>query len=128
MVRRRAVQDLADHLLVEEQFVARLAWIVLYGDVLRAFPRVEVALVHPVEPSPPVEDWAEEPGGAGRKQDPAFGSTMEARGVSSAGRAPALQAGGHRFDPGTLHCFSCGLARRLRRALSRGESRGKTEA
>ena len=25
------------------------------------------------------------------------------RGVSSAGRAPALQAGGHRFDPGTLH-------------------------
>ena len=26
-----------------------------------------------------------------------------ARGVSSAGRAPALQAGGHRFDPGTLH-------------------------
>ena len=24
------------------------------------------------------------------------------RGVSSAGRAPALQAGGHRFDPGTL--------------------------
>ncbi len=25
-----------------------------------------------------------------------------ARGVSSAGRAPALQAGGHRFDPGTL--------------------------
>jgi hypothetical protein len=26
-----------------------------------------------------------------------------ARGVSSAGRAPALQAGGHRFDPDTLH-------------------------
>ena len=26
-----------------------------------------------------------------------------ARGVSSAGRAPALQAGGRRFDPGTLH-------------------------
>ena len=24
-------------------------------------------------------------------------------GVSSAGRAPALQAGGHRFNPGTLH-------------------------
>ena len=24
-------------------------------------------------------------------------------GVSSAGSAPALQAGGHRFDPGTLH-------------------------
>src|SRR6266508_3801975 len=32
-----------------------------------------------------------------------FGSTMRMRGVSSAGRAPALQAGGHRFDPGTLH-------------------------
>ena len=29
--------------------------------------------------------------------------TGPARGVSSAGRAPALQAGGHRFDPGTLH-------------------------
>jgi hypothetical protein len=28
---------------------------------------------------------------------------MRVRGVSSAGRAPALQAGGHRFDPGTLH-------------------------
>ena len=26
-----------------------------------------------------------------------------ARGCSSAGRAPALQAGGHRFDPGQLH-------------------------
>ena len=33
----------------------------------------------------------------------AFGSTMRTRGVSSAGRAPALQAGGRRFDPGTLH-------------------------
>src|SRR5215475_11974445 len=32
------------------------------------------------------------------------GSTLRTpRGVSSAGRAPALQAGGHRFDPGTLH-------------------------
>lgn len=29
------------------------------------------------------------------------GST--ARGLSSAGRAPALQAGGHRFDPDRLH-------------------------
>ena len=29
--------------------------------------------------------------------------TEPSRGVSSAGRAPALQAGGHRFDPGTLH-------------------------
>ena len=29
--------------------------------------------------------------------------TRRARGHSSAGRAPALQAGGHRFDPGWLH-------------------------
>ena len=28
---------------------------------------------------------------------------LTTRGVSSVGRAPALQAGGHRFDPGTLH-------------------------
>ena len=28
------------------------------------------------------------------------------RGVSSVGRAPALQAGGHRFEPGTLHVVS----------------------
>ena len=27
------------------------------------------------------------------------------RGCSSIGRAPALQAGGHRFDPGQLHHF-----------------------
>ena len=42
-----------------------------------------------------------------KPEDPR-GSTLEPhgfqhRGVSSAGRAPALQAGGHRFDPGTLH-------------------------
>jgi len=28
---------------------------------------------------------------------------VSSRGLSSAGRAPALQAGGHRFDPGRLH-------------------------
>jgi hypothetical protein len=39
----------------------------------------------------------------GKSARAAFGSTMRIRGVSSAGRAPALQAGGHRFDPGTLH-------------------------
>jgi hypothetical protein len=39
----------------------------------------------------------------GKSERAAFGSTMRIRGVSSAGRAPALQAGGHRFDPGTLH-------------------------
>jgi hypothetical protein len=57
MVRRRAVQDFADYMLVEQQLVARLAWIVLYGDVLRASPRVAADVVHRVEPSPPVEDW-----------------------------------------------------------------------
>ena len=30
-------------------------------------------------------------------------STLESRGISSAGRAPALQAGGQRFDPAILH-------------------------
>ena len=32
-----------------------------------------------------------------------FSSKRGTRGHSSAGRAPALQAGGHRFDPGWLH-------------------------
>jgi hypothetical protein len=32
------------------------------------------------------------------------------RGVSSAGRASALQAEGHRFDPGTLHKKSLAFA------------------
>ena len=32
-----------------------------------------------------------------------FCRAKHTRGVSSAGRAPALQAGGHRFDPDTLH-------------------------
>jgi hypothetical protein len=30
-------------------------------------------------------------------------TNLKLRGHSSAGRAPALQAGGHRFDPGWLH-------------------------
>ena len=30
-------------------------------------------------------------------------STLESGGISSAGRAPALQAGGQRFDPAILH-------------------------
>jgi hypothetical protein len=47
----------------------------------------------------------------GRAQNSGFGSTMQGRGVSSAGRAPALQAGGHRFDPGTLHLLSKRKAR-----------------
>ncbi len=33
-----------------------------------------------------------------------------ARGCSSAGRAPALQAGGRRFDPDQLHQFQAGRA------------------
>jgi hypothetical protein len=37
------------------------------------------------------------------QERPNQAGTMRARGVSSDGRAPALQAGGHRFDPGTLH-------------------------
>jgi hypothetical protein len=34
------------------------------------------------------------------------------RGISSAGRAPALQAGGQRFDPAMLHQRQALLARR----------------
>ena len=47
-----------------------------------------------------------------------FGSTMRLRGVSSAGRAPALQAGGHRFDPGTLHRLNQLVEGPLRRAVA----------
>ena len=39
---------------------------------------------------------------------------VKRRGCSSAGRAPALQAGGHRFDPGQLHQISNQMARRER--------------
>ena len=50
-----------------------------------------------------------------------FGSTTRLRGVSSVGRAPALQAGGRRFEPGTLHSppevrSGCAGASRLRPA------------
>jgi hypothetical protein len=34
-------------------------------------------------------------------------SRQSSRGRSSAGRAPALQAGGHRFDPGRLQTMLC---------------------
>ena len=37
----------------------------------------------------------------GKKDEPL--KTEKLRGYSSAGRAPALQAGGHRFDPDYLH-------------------------
>ena len=43
------------------------------------------------------------------------------RGVSSAGRAPALQAGGHRFDPGTLH------QKRLTEASNKAEARAEVK-
>jgi hypothetical protein len=43
-----------------------------------------------------------------------LGSNMRVRGVSSAGRAPALQAGGHRFDPGTLHLDFAAISARHR--------------
>ena len=42
-------------------------------------------------------------------QPASFALAKLARGVSSAGRAPALQAGGHRFDPDTLHQHSIRL-------------------
>jgi hypothetical protein len=42
------------------------------------------------QPDPPDARWEEE---------------VEKRGFSSAGRAPALQAGGRRFDPVNLHQF-----------------------
>ena len=34
------------------------------------------------------------------------GPARDIRGYSSAGRAPALQAGGHRFDPVHLHQYN----------------------
>ena len=41
--------------------------------------------------------------------------SMWTRGLSSAGRAPALHAGGHRFDPGRLHRLDvCGWRQRFR--------------
>jgi hypothetical protein len=42
------------------------------------------------------------------------------RGRSSAGRAPALQAGGHRFDPGRLHQHSQGVFTKFVGARRRG--------
>jgi hypothetical protein len=55
----------------------------------------------------------------------AIGPARPSRGLSSAGRAPALQAGGHRFDPDRLHqwriasqsdCGGSGLALSGRRS------------
>ena len=44
-------------------------------------------------------------------------------GVSSAGRAPALQAGGHRFDPGTLHQKKNGVPDKADALVGRGETK-----
>ena len=38
-----------------------------------------------------------------RKAEASDTESMPTRGFSSAGRAPALQAGGHRFESGNLH-------------------------
>ena len=43
-----------------------------------------------------------------------FCESAKKRGYSSAGRAPALQAGGHRFEPDYLHHY--GLIAQLVRA------------
>ncbi len=60
------------------------------------------------------------PGGSGRR--PGSGRDcvrpVAVRGHSSAGRAPALQAGGHRFDPGWLH-FTRSLGTPLSPAMAR---------
>ena len=42
---------------------------------------------------------------AGQLRKQRCGREREQRGFSSAGRAPALQAGGHRFDPDKLHHY-----------------------
>ena len=50
-----------------------------------------------------------------------LGGRWRDRGHSSAGRAPALQAGGHRFDPGWLH-QRCGADREEERREGRREA------
>ena len=42
------------------------------------------------------------------------GPARDIRGYSSAGRAPALQAGGQRFDPAYLHHLTKRLEKRLK--------------
>ena len=43
------------------------------------------------------------------------------RGCSSAGRAPALQAGGHRFDPGQLHHVAAQRKRQIKPERANGD-------
>ncbi len=47
-----------------------------------------------IHPDPPLQATGNRQQATGNRQD---------RGCSSAGRAPALQAGGRRFDPDQLH-------------------------
>jgi hypothetical protein len=47
-----------------------------------------------------------------------YSGERRSRGHSSAGRAPALQAGGHRFDPGWLHHLQAKSA--AKRTMSAG--------
>ena len=55
-------------------------------------------------PGPPVISFEFQVSSFGRVSKLATGKLkLRKRGCSSAGRAPALQAGGHRFDPGQLH-------------------------
>ena len=51
----------------------------------------------------------------------------QVRGISSAGRAPALQAGCHRFDPGILH-FEGNTSTRFSRPLRRAYPSAPVEA
>ena len=76
---------------------------------------------HGATPEKRRERGVEPPSGQPHRADPS--STLRnARGVSSAGRAPALQAGGRRFDPGTLHFRR--PSRRRRHLSFAGAARG----
>jgi hypothetical protein len=70
------------------------------------FPRSELTLT-------PKRMWC--PGGipnaTGSIRTPKNYNGYSSRGVSSVGRAPALQAGGRRFEPGTLHSFASAIPR-----------------
>ena len=72
-----------------------------------------------------VESWSAVGCGKGVTLFNLEGTTLEERknkelgdewGYSSAGRAPALQAGGRRFDPDYLHQLKNGLVAQLARA------------
>ena len=56
----------------------------------------------PFPPAIPPDPWSPDGGGESPEASSSFRRTSRSRGRSSAGRAPALQAGGHRFEPGRL--------------------------